>query len=98
MSSHWLTDSLLINFSVGFFLSSDWPLLLLCINFGFTTLNRKGPKSTLNETNENRMYSIWYHKVFRGSVTVYKEILCQSVDTAKRASSPLEMGEGVTAR
>ena len=44
------------------------------------------------------MYSIWYHKVFRGSVTVYKEILCQSVDTAKRAPSPLEMGEGVTAR
>ena len=32
------------------------------------------------------MYSIWYHKVFRGSVTVYKEILCQSVDTAKRAN------------
>ena len=96
MSSHWLTDSLLINFQWGF------SFLLIgrcyCFAFGFTTLNRKGPKSALNETNENRMYSVWYRKVFRGSVTVYKEILCQSVDTAKRASSPLEMGEGVTAR
>ena len=41
MSSHWLTDSLLINFSVGFFLSSDWPLLLLCIWFYSIEKDRK---------------------------------------------------------
>ena len=58
MSSHWLTDSLLINFSVGFFLSSDWSLLLLCIWFHSTQSKRTEKRSSWNQWKQNVQYMV----------------------------------------